>query len=417
MAVMDMIEKEGANPSSTNEADKENVRGGSTSSAIDKNNNSNSNNPTATASTVIVAPELANRCLSKGPSPEKGSGQDRFRQMMMNAPGFASASGPLASYAMAPAPAHGPVPPTSMNHYSTGYLMPSRPVSTVNPPAPGLSRLLPMPTQVKTEGAKPDGSGSGTGRAANAGEDWRPSAPSSTAVLSTECQKRRFNPQFTEWVTRDGRYMCSVNLNGITLHDNRTFGTALEAKQSLAKRAVAEVKKLPCPDPAVKAAEKAAKVAAWESSKNEAPQSGRYGGQVKSEPRDNRYSHSAIPRGSDPMRGHYTTDPYTRRSEASHLVSRIQALCEGSGNGPSSFVLTDPLASRAFLEGFALGGKLHETANRPCQPEQIRPRSPQAAIDRLYARYQRERERSPKATIRRYLRERSPVRRRLSFDG
>ncbi|RYP86554.1 hypothetical protein DL769_000726 [Monosporascus sp. CRB-8-3] len=414
MAVMDMIEKEGANPSSTSEADKENIRGGSTS-AVDKNNN----NPTATASTVIVAPKLDNSRLSKGPSPEKGSGQDRFRQMMMNAPGFTSTSGPLASYAVAPA--HGRTPATSMAHYSTGYSVPSRPVSTatstVYPPAPGLSRLLPMPTQVKTEGAKPGGSGNGTGRVANAGDDRRPSAPSSTAILSTECQKRRFNPQFTEWVTRDGRYMCSVNLNGITLHDSRTFGSALEAKQSLAKRAVAEVKKFPCPDPAVKAAEKAAKAAAWEGSKNEAPQSGRYGGQVKSKPRDDRHSHSAIPQGTDPTRNRYMADPYTRRSEASRLVSRIQALYEGSGNGPSSFVLTDPLASRAFLEGFALGGKLHETANRPCQPEQIRPRSPQAAIDHLYARYQRERERSPKAAIRRYLRERSPVRRRLSFDG
>ncbi|RYP03936.1 hypothetical protein DL764_004770 [Monosporascus ibericus] len=417
MAVMDMIEKEGANPSSTDEADKENVRGGSHSSAIDKSNN---NNPTATASTVIVAPELDNSRLSKGPSPEKGSGQDRFRQMMMNAPGFTSTSGPLASYAMAPAPAHGRAPPTSMTHYSTGSSVPSRPVSTAvstaYPHAPGLSRLLSMPTQVKTEGAKPDGSGNGTGRVANAGDDWRPSAPSSTAILSTECQKRRFNPQFTEWVTRDGRYMCSVNLNGITLHDSRTFGTALEAKQSLAKRAVAEVKKFPCPDPAARAAEKAAKASAWEGSKNEVPQSGRYGGQVNSKPHDDRRSHFAIPQGTDPIRNHYTTDPYTRRSEASHLVSRIQALYEGSGIGPSSFVLTDPLASRAFLEGFALGGRLHETANRPCQPEQIRPRSPQAAIDRLYARYQRERERSPKATIRRYLRERSPVR-RLSFDG
>ncbi|RYP16113.1 hypothetical protein DL765_005314 [Monosporascus sp. GIB2] len=414
MAVMDMIEKEGANPSSTNEADKENVRGGSTSSAVDQNNN---NNPTATASTVIVAPELGNSRLSKGPSPEKGSGQDRFRQMMMNAPGLTSTSGPLASYAMAPAPAHGRAPPTSIAHYSIGYSAPSHPVSTVYHSAPGLSRLLPMPTQVKTEGTMPDGSGNGTGRVANAGDDWRPSAPSSTAILSTECQKRRFNPQFTEWVTRDGRYMCSVYLNGITLHDSRTFGTALEAKQSLAKRAVAEVKKFPCPDPAVKAAEKAAKAAAWESSKNEAPQGGRYGGQVKSKPRDDRHRHSAIPQGIGPVRNHYATDPHTRRSEASHLVSRIQALYDGSGNGPSSFVLTDPLASRAFLEGFALGGKLHETANRPCKPEQIRPRSPQAAIDRLYARYQRERERSPKETIRRHLRERSPVRRRLSFDG
>ncbi|RYP51949.1 hypothetical protein DL768_002825 [Monosporascus sp. mg162] len=416
-----MIENEGANPSSANEANKENVRGGSTSSAIDKNNNKN-NNPTATASTVIVAPELDNSRLSKGPSPEKGSGQDRFRQMMMNAPGFTSTSGPLASYAMAPAPAHGRPPPTSMTtHYSTGSSVPSRPVSTavstVYPLAPGLSRLLPMPTQVKTEGAKPDGSGNGTGRVANAGDDRRPSGPSSTAILSTECQKRRFNPQFTEWVTRDGRYMCSVNLNGITLHDSRTFSTALEAKQSLAKRAVAEVKMFPCPDPAVRAAEKAAKASAWEGSKNEAPQSGRYGGQAKSKPHDDRQSHSAIPQGADPIHNHYTTDPYTRRSEAGHLVSRIQALYEGSGNGPSSFVLTDPLASRAFLEGFALGSKLHETANRPCQPELIRPRSPQAAIDRLYARYQRERERSPKATIRRHLRERSPVRRRFSFDG
>ncbi len=258
--------------------------------------------------------------------------------------------------------------------------------------------------------------------------------PTITAILSAECQKRRFNPQFTEWMTPEGRNMCSVNLNGVILHDSRTFSSALEAKQSLAKRAVAEVKKLPVdPNNPNKAAEKAemfekaakaAKNTTWNKVKSEVPQGAHAhnGGIFKIKRRDDCPSYYVPPPIAAQGRGfpsHYTADPRTQQSEAANLINRIQALYKRPSYGTSSFILTDPLASRAFLEGFALGGKLHESSESNQYIEQARPRSPQVTFDRLYGRYQQhDRERSPAAGHGRgNHRERSPIRRRLSWGG
>ena len=265
------------------------------------------------------------------------------------------------------------------------------------------------------------------------------------AILSKECQKRSFNPHFTEWVNTDGRYMCSIELNnGRTIHDTRSFGSAGEAKQALAKRAIGQVKKLPCPDPAMRAAEKAEKArlasaaTVWDNATNGAYQSTRPVEVAEGKPRDNFYArHPAPPLAnpdlfssqygssyvSTPQQYHYVTDSYGRQTaEVSYLIDRIYTLCEG--HGPSPFVLGDAWAARAFLEGFALGERLHRISGPPVpafQGPQSRSSPPRVTRDRAYPRgpdcrdreqaRSRERERSPIASNRRPHRARTPIHR------
>ena len=300
---------------------------------------------------------------------------------------------------------------------------------------------------------KAEGTTQGDGKdglKANGDSNSQTAPVSYSAILSKECQKRSFNPHFIEWVNPDGRYMCSVELNnGGMVHDTRSFGSANEAKQALAKRAIGHVKKIPCPDPAVRAAEKAEKAekarlasaaaaSAWGNATNGAYQSIRHDEGVKGKPCDNVYPRHPVPPVvepglrssqygsvyvSEPQQSLYVTGSYGHQtSEVSYLIDRIYTLCEG--HGPSPFVLGDAWAARAFLEGFALGERLHRISGPPVSAIQgPRSRSPplRTTIDRAYPRRSdrpgreqtrsRERERSPIASNRRHHRERTPIRR------
>ncbi|KAI1076191.1 hypothetical protein F5B20DRAFT_336764 [Whalleya microplaca] len=429
MAIMDLPENggDGNNIHAQNHPNKENT-GGAVLSA------------TTTTSTYqpVLVPGLQNRLLSLGPSPEKGSGQYRFRQMMERAPNPVSitnssennmsSNAALDNRAVAGIAGVAGVPsrsvPMGSSHYSPApTAMAPHPFTfrTASLPFPGLGSTAGMPAQATMEGTETaqrvgngnsnsNGNGNVNGNDGKRGSDFGRTA---TAILSLECQKRKFNPQFKEWVTRDGDFKCSVNLNGKTLHDGRTFTTAVAAKQALAKRAIEEVRKLPCPKPSVKPTENV-KPDATKGHSGYAP--------VKPEPvpakredRGNRYAPfaSVVP---EPMASYYKPE-YDRREEVRFLIGRVQALC-GATNGPSPHILEDPVASRAFLEGFALGGRLEDSARRQ-YVEYVRPRSPpMTELQRLYSgRFYRHRERSPPPITGRTHRERSPIRRRVSYDA
>ena len=182
----------------------------------------------------------------------------------------------------------------------------------------------------------------------------------------------------------------------------------------------------------------AAAASAWGNATNGAYQSIRHDEGVKGKPCDNVYPRHPVPPVvepglrssqygsvyvSEPQQSLYVTGSYGHQtSEVSYLIDRIYTLCEG--HGPSPFVLGDAWAARAFLEGFALGERLHRISGPPVSAIQgPRSRSPplRTTIDRGYPRRSdrpgreqtrsRERERSPIASNRRHHRERTPIRR------
>ncbi|KAI1871135.1 hypothetical protein JX265_006175 [Neoarthrinium moseri] len=324
-----------------------------------------------------------NRAFVAGPSPAKGSGQDRFRRMLAKAPGVADVA---ASTIGAPAPEMsqaaartslldftslsgpsygrqagcegvsnsgsdavlGAFFPALGQDMNKGNLVPAHRVA-VNPavyPAAanmahammpytptgaralamggdfqavgnnGYNSLAPLATTGNKDCATANGRG-GDGKGF-------PNAPPYTALLSAECQRRRFNPQFNEWITMDGQFQCSVTLKGKIMHDMRKWNSPIEAKQALAKRAVDYVRTLPLPSGEPnKAAER-------------------------------------VEQAQNAIIQHVTHKE--AEEEERRLLARVQALFGNSG-GPSDSTLQDPVASRAFLEGFALGTKLRNSSS------------------------------------------------------
>ncbi|KAK7743300.1 hypothetical protein SLS62_010672 [Diatrype stigma] len=393
---------------STGDSNKENVTGGLTAAteSIGGNHHKKLKKATANTATATIAVTARNP-FKDGPSPEKGSGQDRFREIIMADPrtGMPTA-GIFANHAMPPQLR---VTSTSMTPYSSGGSL-TRAPSAMYPPSPDIGGLPSMPPQTRAQPAVPAG-GRNVGSGQHGGSSTG-TGQSSTAILSTECQKRSFNPAYKEWQTNNGRYKCSVNVNGVTVHDSRTFTTAQEAKRALALRAIAEVEKMPLPVRSI--------------TKNDQHHPG--AGQPPLPPANATTGHpAASDHVYDHQTQHYTADSQdAQRLEANHLIGRIQALYEVPLNTPSSYIFTSTLASQAFLEGFAMGARLNDTAQHhynvvePVQVQQFRPRSPQAMIDRLYnGRFQRnvqDRDRSPVAPRGRAPhRERSPIRSSFAF--
>lgn len=157
--------------------------------------------------------------------------------------------------------------------------------------------------------------------------------PTWTSQLSAECQRRHFNPQFKEWSNADGTFQCSVELQGVTLSDSRTWRFPADAKQALARRAVDYIRQTPVHGGLSIRERERAQVIAEEKSKNQAI--------------------------------------VAEQQEERRLLDKIQKLY-GMGAGPSESVMANPAASRAFLEGFALGSKLRDSS----RSQRRRSRSP-----------------------------------------
>ncbi|KAI0383483.1 hypothetical protein F5Y04DRAFT_278660 [Hypomontagnella monticulosa] len=208
------------------------------------------------------------------------------------------------------------------------------------------------------------------------------------ALLSGECQKRGFNPQFHEWMDSNGKFHCSVNIKDMVYKSPRGFNTWAEAKDAVAKRALLDVRKMPmrglglapvATEPVNQS--KAPSAFAGPTQTPREPLSSRDEQGGVSGPRSNRsdfpldmskvFAHAAAPdhpAGHRPRRAphgptHRNDQGHHRESELHSLMNRVHALC-GPSRGPSKRVMEDPLASRAFLEGMALGARLDEPARQ-----------------------------------------------------
>ena len=146
-----------------------------------------------------------------------------------------------------------------------------------------------------------------------------------------------------------GLYQASVNLNGKKLIDSRTVRTATDAKQALARRAVEHVRTLPIPAGLPNRASEIAK------EKQEMMNRERQKEPLR--PVDN----GRVYPDEHRVRSHSIANCVDHRSEDKRLFERLQAKF-GRHSMPHQSILEDPLASRAFLEGFTLGSRLHDAA-------------------------------------------------------
>ncbi|KXJ96125.1 hypothetical protein Micbo1qcDRAFT_192961 [Microdochium bolleyi] len=373
---------------------------------------------TTTNSTSWPLPGSTPGRLDTGPSPEKGSGQDRFRQMMMTPTSHSMDIGETFDQGIKVEFATGtttPKPPPAQppSHYSPDYSTVRRPSTYAQTPAAGnrpstqgshRGRAGTVPATARKASGN-NASNVSNGRRRASGPDGGDKCQTQTALLSAECQKRRFNPQFREW-SANGQYYCSVNLNGIVLNNSQGYSTANEAKQALARRAVAEIRKIPCTSPAAGAA---AKVARAERQSNEVNTGGHRSADTgmwatKPDEQNSAFRNEGGHTGFLPVS---TTSRVVQANACSQALPQTPA----PANTLSPHILSNPIASQAFLEGLALGARLYESAQR-LKVAMVPPRSSTGtqASTRSHLGRDRERERSPFTETSRQTRERSPLR-------
>lgn len=177
------------------------------------------------------------------------------------------------------------------------------------------------------------------------------------ARLGLQCQMRHFNP---EWHATSGPngFTYSVRIIDKIFYGDHAYNTAEEAKHHVAKKALTYVCGLPCEDPAEKPAEKLHTTRHWGT-----PSRDRYPSW-----RHERGYNATVSAGHTNYHGQRThaapmaanTATYDRRAqnhdeynEQGTIIRRIKSVLGGTGLGPS--VLSDPLASQAFLQGLAVG--------------------------------------------------------------
>ncbi|XXH03069.1 hypothetical protein Hte_009459 [Hypoxylon texense] len=255
--------------------------------------------------------------------------------------------------------------------------------------------------------------------------------PTSPCLLSLECQKRKFNPIFHVWATPDGGFKCSVSVNGVIVYDNRSYDSIMDAKESVAKQALDVVRKLPCPMPKVaQEVPEQLESVATNGHRGFARARSEYR-RIKSEDRDVRRITAATKPGRRHNGGRHPDQPslsylpdyyngpaFAGRQNADHdralgssfedgyrtVMENVLALV-GDEKGPSQRILDDPVASQAYLQGFALGGRAAKNA-KPL-PRNRRQDGGRTGFGRGFI----SRERSPVPSPTKVLRERSPLRR------
>jgi hypothetical protein len=152
-----------------------------------------------------------------------------------------------------------------------------------------------------------------------------------------------------------------VNVDGVTVYDTRAYDSADKAKQAVARRAVEHVrnKKEVPPGPPNKACDRINAVANKTLLPGQRAQKPKLEDVMKPEKR--------VP--EKPMAG---KSPKVRSANEfetdKQLVARVQAQF-GHLAGPSDVIMNDPVASRAFLEGFAFGCKVRVSTLQENGPE------------------------------------------------
>ncbi|KAJ8126366.1 hypothetical protein O1611_g7272 [Lasiodiplodia mahajangana] len=368
--------------------------------------------------------------LLRGPVPIKGSGQDRFRQllkktedsgstsMVRNNPFAVSTSTvqrPLAAQPFSPGVTT--VGPSPFTLHATAFTHPDIREMDRTVAAPS-GAVAEMSSTVKTEikdssltqpkAIIGEAHGQSHRQPVNAGGGTQ-HHPLATARLSAQCQLRRFNPKWHE-TSGQGGFKCSVQLINKIIHGEHAYPTPNEAKQAVAEKALVYVRHLPVEDPAEKAA---MKIASSGQTDRHCDRSRQGRAQVNREPtatggHANFHGQHAYPTSAGANAPVYTWNAYNYTDQRTFL-HRVQSIF-GAG-GPSPAVLSDPLAAQAFLQGLALGTSARAVSSTydPYLESQGRPLP---TIPGEVCRRYNAREQSPRRNFSRSYRDRSPLRRR-----
>ncbi|KAI0456255.1 hypothetical protein F5B21DRAFT_502450 [Xylaria acuta] len=385
---------------------------------------------------VIPRPSARNHTSSsllRGPIPQKGSGQDRFLQLLkgndQSCLTAVAQSNPIA------------VPTGMIQRPMTAQRHPPG-VTQVNPPLftlhatstyPGgreTDRAVITPSDIKAKMSAPvkaelkecslaapkqaigDAHGQ-SGRQTVGARANGQNHPVATARLSAQCQLRHFNPKWHESSGPNG-FKCSVQLINKVIHGGHAYPNAQDAKQAVAEKALVYVSQLPCEDPAEKVAARI-RSAGKTDRFSECNRPGR--SQVKREPIANagngsfhgQYANAAP---ADANAATYNWNAYNHEQRA--LLHRIQSVFGRAG--PSPAVLSDPLAAQAFLQGLAVGTSVR-VASSVYEPY-LEPQGPPLPVisGEIYRPYEA-RERSPQPNFSRNYRDRSPLRQRTMYES
>ncbi|KAF2970003.1 hypothetical protein GQX73_g3575 [Xylaria multiplex] len=391
--------------------------------------------PSSVAATVLrsSARNHNTSSLLRGPIPQKGSGQDRFRQILEQKESVrlttADQSNPFA------VPTYTTQRLAATQPYSPEHTAVDPPLFTLRaatsafPSSQGMDRAIATPSEIKPEmslAVKAEPKDSSLFRPKpTAGEfhsqsDYRTvnvgtaaqNYPLATARLSAQCQLRHFNPKWHETSGPTG-FRCSVQLINKVIHGDHIYPSAYDAKQAVAEKALVYVRRLPCEDPAPRVA---VKIRSGEQTDRFTDRNRLGRAQVKKELSANT-DHAGLP-------GQYTYATPASANAACNwsafgynenraLLHRIQSLFGGAG--PSPAVLSDPLAAQAFLQGLAVGTSVRATSSvyEPYLEPQGRPLP--VISGEIYRSYEA-RERSPATSVNRNYRDRSSPRRRKSYE-
>ncbi|KAI0203526.1 hypothetical protein F4808DRAFT_22729 [Astrocystis sublimbata] len=348
----------------------------------------------------------------RGPVPQKGSGQDRFLQLLKG-----SDQSGLPDFTSIAVPTNLVHRPTEAQTYAlaTPADTTAKTTAAVKTERKGGSWFLPKPAIGNAHGqaGRPTAGGPPNGH-----------IPLATQRLSTQCQLRHFNPKWFESQGPTG-FLCSVQIMNKLINGGTVYPTAYEAKQAVAEKALVHVRQIPCDDPAEKA-EKAAARLMSAGKTDRFSESNRLGRpQVKRESpakanngsSQSQYVNAALADAN--VAAHawnaysHAYPPAASHEQGTSLIDRITSAFGGAG--PSPAVLADPLAAQAFLQGLAVGTSVR-VASSVYEPYiESRSRPLPVVPGETYRPYEA-RERSPQPSISRNYRDRSPPRQRPTYE-
>ncbi|KAI0405880.1 hypothetical protein F4802DRAFT_138340 [Xylaria palmicola] len=366
----------------------------------------------------------ATSSLLRGPTPQKGSGQDRFRQFLEgNSCSGVTTVVPHSTFAIPPstiqrsitAQHYSPIlkatDPPLLSFHSAASTSPGE--ETDRSPATPSDITAEMPQAVKAglKGASLKNSKPATRKPQTVGvEANAQNHPVATARLSAQCQLRHFNPKWHETSGPDG-FKCSVQLINKFICCGHVYPTASEAKQAVAEKALVYVCRLPCHDPPQRVA---ARVKASEKTDRFNDRNQFQQAQGKRESAGHSAFHDqytyVTPAGTPTVA--YNWNAYNP-SEQGTLLHRIQSILGGAG--PSPAVLSDPLAVQAFLQGLAVGTSVRTATSVYDAYLEPRGRPLAARSSEIYRPYAA-RERSPVPNFGQNYRDRSPAHQRTAYE-
>ncbi|KAI1414891.1 hypothetical protein F5Y13DRAFT_187579 [Hypoxylon sp. FL1857] len=257
--------------------------------------------------------------------------------------------------------------------------------------------------------------------APGSGEKTEEGKESDTKLLTQECQKRHFNPHFIERVTNDGYYTCSVDIRGRLIRGAREYESAAEAKAVIAQHALSIVRRMSCGDGVKKPSDNIAG-AAPVGSQDFADGKRRPGGPPGRHPKEyyrRRQANMNRRRQAEADRryaeaSHYEPDYRDnykgRYDEERSIIERIHSLNPPS-NRPRERILSDPVASQAFLEGFSMGARMADAMHGHPDAHDYPMSGRHLAERSWWDSAANRRERSPVPHPSERVRERSPLRR------